>query len=591
MYELSVVIVNYNGAALLPRCLSALGAAVDGLRVQTIVVDNGSTDGGVERLDAGTTPAEVVRLGRNHGFACAANVGLRHARGRYHLLLNTDCFVAPGLPQALIELLDADPGIAVAGPKLLNPDGTLQPSCHNDPHPLVLFLEQSLLWRPLRHVPIARDLLQVAGPHARRREVDWLSGACLLLRPAALDAVGAFDDGFYFYWEEADLCRRLRRGGWRVAFEPDARATHIGGGSGGGPVLERQFFASLYRYYDKHYARYHLSLARAIVRLMALYKAARAGAAYLRDMADPAGRRAAATDLRGWLAVWGDARGSAARRSRPDLDRAEPSPRDAALRRCLARDAARVGWRVAVSRHVDTASERELFCYMTDERSADWRFLLPEPPRGTALLLGGALSPVPLILAQTCRRVVVVGHADELAFLELRARQEGIENVEIVPVDRSAWEGPDVPERFDLVALLRPSPGMTADGWIARRLVDAAARVTCAGTLYAEIARPALCWPPALTDRLLQGHGFARVAPYWPKPTFGRCEALLPLDDRRLHAYYARHIFFAMSARRHLLRHALVGAARLRLFPLMVPVYGVVATRHGDSRRQGERQG
>ncbi len=588
---ISVIIVNRDGAHLLPRCLHALSVAAVSLDVEIIVVDNGSTDGSIDVLDEGGWDVLVIRMGSNAGFSRAVNAGVRRARGRHYLLLNTDCFVQPDLLATLLYRLEASPSAAAVGPRLHNLDGSPQPSCHNFPTPLVLLLEQTMLWRWLHRIPVARRRLLLASNQTRATEVDWLTGACLLVRSDAFRSVGGLDEGFFFYWEEADLCRQLRGNGWTVLFEPAARAIHIGGGSSRAPAeTYALFFESLFYFYRKHYSRYNLALARALVLLLALCKACRAGAAYLHGAVDPAGRLAAATELRGWLAVLG-ARGGAARHPRSDPDRTGMAPHGVALRRRLADDAARVGGRAAVSRHVDTANERELFFYMTDERSADWRFLLPEPPRGTALLLGGALSPVPLILAGAYRRVVVAGDADELAFLASRARQEGIENVEVVPADRSTPGMPDAPERFDLVAVLRPSPGTAADGWIARRLVDAAARVTCAGTLYAEIARPALCWPPALTARLLRGHGFARAAPYWPKPTFNRCEALLPLDDHRLHAYYARHIFFAMSARRRLLRYALVGAARLRLFPLIVPAYCVVATRHGDSRRQGERQG
>jgi GT2 family glycosyltransferase len=290
----SAIIVNYNSGALLPACVTALrGAGEESLEI--LIVDNGSTDGSLDAmLGAGV---RVIRAGRNLGFSRANNLGARAARGRYLLLLNTDCFVQPGLLPALLAALRADPGAAVAGPRLLNADGTLQPSCHNFPTPGVLFLEQSLLWRPIRRAPALRERLQIASAHARPRRVDWLAGACLLVRADSFAAVGGFDEGYFFYWEEADLCLRLQARGGAAVFAPAATAIHLGGGSSRDPTLLRQFFRSLYRFYARHYDRPRLILARAIVLSMALLKAGRAAPAALRGAPD------ARATLRSWLAV------------------------------------------------------------------------------------------------------------------------------------------------------------------------------------------------------------------------------------------------------------------------------------------------
>jgi GT2 family glycosyltransferase len=277
-YDLCVVIVNYNGWAVLPRCLEAIDCSADGLKIEAIVVDNASEDGSPCLPCCLKENVRVVRLSKNVGFAEANNIGVRAAQGKYHLLLNTDCFVEKGLFRALIKCLDEHPDTAVVGPRLLNEDGSLQPSCHNFPSPLVFLLEQSMLWRLFKYLPSrVRELLQIAGKHAKSAEVDWLSGACMLVRPSAFREVGGFDSCFFFYWEEADLCMRLKQQGWKIRFEPSARAIHLGGGSTKNPAMLLHFFRSLYRFYGKHYSRRQFVVMRAIARLMALLKAARLG--------------------------------------------------------------------------------------------------------------------------------------------------------------------------------------------------------------------------------------------------------------------------------------------------------------------------
>jgi GT2 family glycosyltransferase len=302
-YDVSVIIVNYNGAHVLPRCLDAVSRAGGALHMEAVVVDNGSTDGSLEMADERGGWVRTIRLGHNTGFATANNAGASEARGRYLLLLNSDCFVRPGLFEALIRRLENESRCAVAGPRLLNPDGSTQPSCHNFPAPLVFFLEQSMLWRLMRRVPFLASRLDLASPHDRVRRVDWLAGACLMVRPEAFRQVGGFDRAFFFYWEEADLCFRLRQHGWSTVFDPAAEAVHVGGGSTSSPAILVQFFRSLYLFYARHFSGRQMLEIRAIVRLMALFKAAR-GYLATRLSHQPADRRMA-TDgaVRAWLEV------------------------------------------------------------------------------------------------------------------------------------------------------------------------------------------------------------------------------------------------------------------------------------------------
>src|SRR5688500_18204995 len=208
---LSIIIVNYNGTAVLPRCLEALARDVPGVPTELIIVDNGSTDGSVDSIPDVGMPSRLILAGRNLGFAAANNLGAKAASGSYLLLVNTDCFVHPGLSGRLLSRLQMEPSAAVVGPRLLNTDGSLTPSCHNFPSPPVFFLEQTSLWRLLRHVPAASARLMIAGDHSSQREVDWVSGACMMISREAFESAGGFDERFFFYWEESDLCMRLRK--------------------------------------------------------------------------------------------------------------------------------------------------------------------------------------------------------------------------------------------------------------------------------------------------------------------------------------------------------------------------------------------
>lgn len=247
------------------------------------------------------------------------------------------------------------------------------------------------------------------------------------------------------------------------------------------------------------------------------------------------------------------------------------------VRHRLAEQAANIGWRKAV---LDTlGSHPELFQYVGDERAADWRFLLPQLPRGQALCIGGALSPIPVTLARTCQRVVIrATHPEDIAFLKTRAQEEGCGNIEAVLLSNRDTQS------FDLVAALRSAPDGIGSKWTDLGLPAIISHVRQGGHLYLEIDHPAFRLPPAVMRRRLRRAGFTHVRCYWPKPTFSSCEMLLPLGDRRLQKYYLNHVFFAMSFQRRLLRRLLAVAVRLGLFELTLPGYMVVAQRSSGSR-------
>jgi GT2 family glycosyltransferase len=224
--DLTIVIVNWNGRDLLRACLPTL--ATTQLSTEIIVVDNHSTDDSFAVLQNEFPGVHVVANPTNAGFAVANNQGMRLARGRYILLLNSDTKVIGDALATLVYFMDENPSVGACGPQLLNEDGTLQPSGRAFPT-----LGQAML----ALLPLPAWLRSATLPRLERRDysriqpVDELSGAALCLRRTALDNVGLFDEDFYFFGEDVDLCRRLQKDGWGVVYVPTARVFHLWGGS------------------------------------------------------------------------------------------------------------------------------------------------------------------------------------------------------------------------------------------------------------------------------------------------------------------------------------------------------------------------
>jgi GT2 family glycosyltransferase len=233
-----VVIVHYNTPALLAACLQSLAALPEAAQLEVIVVDNGSPDVAAARAATAAWPGlRWWANTQNRGFAAASNQGLRLARGRYCCLLNSDTRVRPGALAALMAYLDREPGLAVAGPRLLNADGSLQPSCFRLPTLWRTWGDGLLITRLLRALPPLDDYGR--WPHDRARRVESVSGACRMVRRAAMAQVGLLDERFFMYAEEADWCRRFRRAGWAVGFCPQATVIHLGGRAADHPPVAR----------------------------------------------------------------------------------------------------------------------------------------------------------------------------------------------------------------------------------------------------------------------------------------------------------------------------------------------------------------
>ena len=252
--DLSVCILSWNTRELLRDCLASIFADGQSGAWQVVVVDNASTDGSAAMVEKCFPRAEVVVTEQNLGFSRGNNLGLARAQGRYWLLLNSDTRVETGALGGLVEFMDGSPEAGVVGPKLLNGDGSLQLSCGVGPNLKTEIANKFLLHKFFPFFKLGR------WDHSEIRVVDWVSGACLLVRREAAEAVGLLDPEIYMFHEDLEWCTRMRKGGWKTVYFPFSRVYHIGGQSTRKNFAEMLVVSqrSQFYFFHKHFSRAHL---------------------------------------------------------------------------------------------------------------------------------------------------------------------------------------------------------------------------------------------------------------------------------------------------------------------------------------------
>jgi N-acetylglucosaminyl-diphospho-decaprenol L-rhamnosyltransferase len=268
MTDVSVVIVSYESRSLLERCLAALAA--DEGRVATcevVVVDQASQDGTAAWLAAEHPEVRLVALPHNVGFGAGNNRGAAVASGRWLLLLNSDAFVRPGAVDELVRFAEKRPAAGVVGPRLLWPDGRLQRSCRRFPTVFRIATEFLYLRKLAPRSRILNGFYCGEFAHDEPWRVDWLTGACLLVRRELFEQLDGFDEAFFLYSEEVDLLYRARQLGAETWYDPAAEVVHEWGGTAGRAsalALQEQARGHV-RYLDKHASRAAAGRARSVL--------------------------------------------------------------------------------------------------------------------------------------------------------------------------------------------------------------------------------------------------------------------------------------------------------------------------------------
>lgn len=275
MRDLSIVIVNWNTRDLLAQCLQSVYDTTGSLDFEVVVVDNASTDGSQAMVRNHFPQAQLIENQKNEGFARANNQAICASRGRYILLLNSDTIVQLGALEAMVHFADRHPEAGIVGCKLLNADGSLQPSWAQFPTFWSELMGRNFRkWRPM-----ADD---------QAFEVDWVGGACLLARRKAIEMVGLLDEDFFMYSEETDWCFRVVRNGWKVCFLPGTGVIHFGGGSSrrASDKTLVQLYQSKLRFFHKHYGPSYEEFMRTLFIITSLTKGVSLAALSLLKKAD-----------------------------------------------------------------------------------------------------------------------------------------------------------------------------------------------------------------------------------------------------------------------------------------------------------------
>jgi N-acetylglucosaminyl-diphospho-decaprenol L-rhamnosyltransferase len=270
--DCTAIIVTYNSAADIVGLLESLPGAADRLRFHVIVVDNASSDETLE-LVASVSDAQCVLTGANLGFASAVNVGLRLVATTSHvLILNPDVRLEPRSIRNLCEMLE-DPSVGIVVPMLLDEAGDIYPSLRREPS-LLGSLGEALFGNHFpRRPPCLIEMVRRKEDYHRPHDVDWATGAVMLVSRNCAAAVGNWDERFFLYSEETDYAARVRAAGYRVVYAPEARGVHRGGGSGRSHQLEQLMAVNRIRYYEKRHGALASGLFRCVVTLNEMLRA------------------------------------------------------------------------------------------------------------------------------------------------------------------------------------------------------------------------------------------------------------------------------------------------------------------------------
>jgi N-acetylglucosaminyl-diphospho-decaprenol L-rhamnosyltransferase len=253
--EVDIVIVAYSSRELARKCLLSIRAHPPRGGARVWLVENGSRDGTAEMIRADFPEVELIESRANLGFAVANNMAIRRGHAPYVLALNPDTEITAGAIDHVLDIAESDASIGIVGCRLEREDGTFDHAARRSfPTPLGALGHFTRIGRGKR---APARLAQYRAPEVERGPVDAVNGAFMLIRRRALEGVGLFDEGYWMYMEDLDLCYRFRQAGWITWYDPDVTVLHVKGGTSGRhrrPRLDYAFHYGMLRFYRKHYA-------------------------------------------------------------------------------------------------------------------------------------------------------------------------------------------------------------------------------------------------------------------------------------------------------------------------------------------------
>lgn len=254
--DLSIIIVNYNTKLLTLHCLESVYRSQTAYTYEVILIDNKSTDGSVEAIRSAYPQVHLIANDENVGFGRANNQGIRIAKGRYILLLNSDTIIEPDTLEIMLKFMDEQPRVGAAGCKIVLPDGTLDKACRRGfPEPLTTFYYVSGLAKLFPKSPHFNSYHMEYLDENESYPIDCLVGAFLMVRREAIEQVGLLDERFFMYFEDTDWCYRMKQAGWVNYYYPKTKILHVKRGSSRGRPyrITYEFHRAMKLFYDKHY--------------------------------------------------------------------------------------------------------------------------------------------------------------------------------------------------------------------------------------------------------------------------------------------------------------------------------------------------
>jgi N-acetylglucosaminyl-diphospho-decaprenol L-rhamnosyltransferase len=265
--SVSIILVNYNGSSFLDECLNSIEQFADNISFEVIIVDNCSTDDSIKHIKEKFSSIALICSSINLGFGKANNLAVKHSHGEHLLFLNTDTILTEHTPQILSEYLTQHQDVGAVSPRITFRDGSYQLSCGKLPS-LVTELIDKIRYGLDRKWHHAFGSLY-NKQYSTTQEIGWLTGACLMIRRDVFEQIGGFDESFFMYFEDKDICKRVHEAGWKVVYYPQTSLIHLLGGSSSSVQKSTNTYyrdSQLY-YYQKHLGKFQTAVLKFYLRL------------------------------------------------------------------------------------------------------------------------------------------------------------------------------------------------------------------------------------------------------------------------------------------------------------------------------------